>query len=77
MSETAGGEHSIKPAAQEEIYISPDDLAERFSVNVETIRRQLKAGIVPGKKIGRQWRVRVSEYVAAIDKLQNSRKKAA
>jgi excisionase family DNA binding protein len=39
-------------------YYSPEEVAEYFDVNVETIRRMCRDGQIPGaRQIGRQWRI--------------------
>ena len=37
-------------------YLSIDEVAERFGVNVTTIYRLAQKGKLPGFKIGNQWR---------------------
>lgn len=37
--------------------LSPEEVAELLKVNPQTVYRALRAGKLPGAKVGRQWRV--------------------
>lgn len=39
-------------------YLTPNDVAERLQVHVETVLRWARAGELPGAKLGQQWRFR-------------------
>ena len=55
-------EQSKRPA-----YLTVDEVAERFHVNVTTIYRLVERGKLPAFKIGNQWRfseVRLDQWVA-------------
>ena len=57
-----------------EIYLTPEQVAERLQLSPITIRRQLKRGVLRGIKKGRVWRVpesAVSEGVIAKANDQN------
>ena len=40
-----------------EMLLTVEQVAQRLQLNPETIRRQLKTGVLRGVKRGRQWRV--------------------
>ena len=40
-----------------EMLLTVEQVAEQLQLNPETIRRQLKTGVLRGVKRGRQWRV--------------------
>lgn len=41
--------------------LTPEQAAEFLQVDPETVRRLLRAGRLPGAKIGQQWRIRRSD----------------
>jgi excisionase family DNA binding protein len=48
-------------------YLTVDDVAKRFGVNVTTVYRLVQQGKLPAFKIGNQWRfseARLDEWVA-------------
>ena len=48
-------------------YLTVDEVARRFGVNVTTVYRLVQRGRLPAFKIGNQWRfsaVRLEEWVA-------------
>jgi excisionase family DNA binding protein len=53
------------------------EVARRLSVCSETVRRQLRTGELPGKKIGRDWRVNPDEIVLALSNQPLSKPKDA
>ena len=51
----------------EKPYLTVEDVAERFGVNVTTVYRLVQHGKLPAFKIGNQWRfseTRLDEWVA-------------
>ena len=46
--------------------VTPDDAANRLAISPKTIRDWLRAGRIPGIKVGRLWRIRESELEALI-----------
>ena len=44
------------PAETEE-YLTVDDVAELLQISDQTVYAHLRSGALPGRKIGRQWRV--------------------
>lgn len=40
-----------------EMYLTPDQVAARLQLHPETVRRQLKSGVLRGVRRGRVWRV--------------------
>jgi excisionase family DNA binding protein len=48
-------------------YLTVDDVAKRFGVDVSTVYRLVKRGKLPAFKLGSQWRIseaRLEEWVA-------------
>ena len=48
-------------------YLTVEDVAKRFGINVTTVYRLVQQGRLPAFKIGNQWRVsetRLEEWVA-------------
>ena len=51
----------------EKSYLTIEDVAKRFSVNVTTVYRLVQQGKLPAFKVGNQWRfseTRLEEWVA-------------
>lgn len=51
-----------------ETYLTPEDVAHRLQVHVETVLRWARAGELQGAKLARQWRftpAAVEAFVAA------------
>ena len=51
----------------EKPYLTVEDVAKRFGINVTTVYRLVQQGRLPAFKIGNQWRVsdiRLHEWVA-------------
>jgi len=51
----------------EKPYLTVEDVAKRFGINVTTVYRLVQQGKLPAFKIGNQWRVsetRLDEWVA-------------
>jgi excisionase family DNA binding protein len=51
----------------EKPYLTVEDVAKRFGVNVTTVYRLVQQGKLPAFKVGNQWRVsetRLEEWVA-------------
>lgn len=38
-------------------YLSPEDIAERYSIKADTVRKWIREGKLRAAKIGRVWRV--------------------
>ena len=38
-------------------YLTPEQVAEKLQMNARVVRRMLSAGRLPGKRVGRSWRV--------------------
>ena len=54
-------------APHNRVYLTVEDVAERFHVNVTTVYRLAKRGRLPGFKVGNQWRfsaTRLDEWIA-------------
>lgn len=57
---------------QKKPYYSPEEVADYYDVNPETIRRMCRSGQIPGaKQIGRQWRI-PSEYLEKNPSIQET-----
>ncbi len=53
-------------------YYSPEEVAEYFDVNIETIRRMCRDGLIPGaRQIGRQWRI-PAKYLEETPSIQET-----
>jgi len=51
----------------EKPYLTVEDVAKRFGINVTTVYRLVQQGKLPAFKVGNQWRVsetRLEEWVA-------------
>lgn len=38
-------------------YLKAEDVAAELGVGVDWVRRQCKAGVIPAKKLGHEWRI--------------------
>jgi len=45
----------------EECWSSLDEIAQHIGVNKDTIRNWIEKGDIPAYKVGKQWKVKVSE----------------
>jgi excisionase family DNA binding protein len=43
--------------AVEQEYLTPEQVAEKLQMNARVVRRMLSAGKLPGKRVGRIWRI--------------------
>ncbi|HEX9780220.1 MAG TPA: helix-turn-helix domain-containing protein [bacterium] len=59
-----------------ERYLSIDDVAARFGVNQSTVYRLAQRGVLPGFKIGVQWRFSPRELEAWVAR-QSRRRRGA
>jgi len=53
-------------------FMTVDEVAKRFGVNVTTVYRLLKRGKIPAFKVGNQWRFsasRLEEWVADRERI--------
>ncbi len=46
--------------------LTPEQTAEKLQVSLATVKRWLTAGILPGYKVGRQWRISEEQLQAFI-----------
>lgn len=46
--------------------LTPEQVAERLAVTPKAVREWLKSGMLPGRKIGRLWRIRERDYDAFV-----------
>jgi len=44
--------------------VPPEEVAEMLSVSPAWVQKQARAGVLPGMKLGRYWRFKVSEVEA-------------
>ena len=51
-----------------ENYLSSQRIAETLEISHETVNRWLRDGFLPGRKVGKQWRVKESDLVAFLSK---------
>ncbi len=54
-----------------EEYISPEEVAQKAHLHVDTVKRLLRRGEMPGYKIGNQWRIKLSELDAWLQERKN------
>lgn len=58
--------------AADRSYLTVDDVAKRFGLNVTTVYRLVQQGRLPAFKVGRQWRfsqARLEEWVADRERI--------
>jgi excisionase family DNA binding protein len=48
-------------------YLTPEQVAEKLQMNARVVRRMLSAGKLPGKRVGRIWRVSSAALRAYIE----------
>ena len=53
---------AIEPAAEK--FLSPAELADRWSLSVETLKRRRRDGVLAALKLGRSVRFRLSDIIA-------------
>lgn len=56
---------------EEPEYLTPDQVAEKLQMNPSVVRRMLASGKLPGKRVGRIWRVSASslrDFINSGDK---------
>lgn len=58
-----------------EMYLTPEQVAARLQLHPETVRRQLKAGVLRGVRRGRLWRV--PESALASTRVEENKLNAA
>ena len=61
-----------EPTPHNRVYLTVEDVAERFHVNVTTVYRLAKRGRLPAFKVGNQWRfsaTRLDEWVADRERM--------
>ena len=59
------------------LYLSPRQLAARWSFHIESVRRMLREGRLPVTKIGKRVRVAVADVIAYEDQSRMTRHLAA
>ena len=48
-------------------YLTPEQVAEKLQMNAGVVRRMLSTGALPGKRVGRLWRVSAAVLRAYIE----------
>ncbi len=48
-------------------YLSVEDIAHKFNLNYETVRRWLSGGQLKGYKVGKMWRIKESDLADYLD----------
>lgn len=56
--------HEQKPAP--DLARTPEETARQLNFHVETVRQHLRAGLIPGVRIGSSWRVKQSTIDAIL-----------
>jgi excisionase family DNA binding protein len=46
---------------QQDVTMTADQAAEYLNIHPDTMRRLLRQGVLPGRHVGRQWRIRKVE----------------
>ena len=46
------------PVLSADAILTPEEAADYLRVNPQTVYRRLRAGFLPGAKVGHQWRIR-------------------
>jgi excisionase family DNA binding protein len=54
----------VEHASQFERFIDLETAAELLQLHPDTLKRKTRAGEIPGRKIGRRWKYRLSELDA-------------
>jgi excisionase family DNA binding protein len=54
-------------AASSSAWLDPEALAERLGKHVDTVREMLRAGTLPGRKVGRSWRTSPEDLARFLD----------
>jgi len=54
----------------EERFLTAEEAAKVFKVDIETMYRWLRKGVLPGIKIGGVWRVRVEDIEITSEKVE-------
>jgi excisionase family DNA binding protein len=57
---------------QDERWLTPSQVADRLQVSLDTVLRLLRAGALPGGRIGRQWRIRPVDLERYLSQHRNS-----
>ena len=57
-----GQNPELEDIVTEARWLSPAEFALSKGINVKTVYRRIKAGEIPARKVGRQWRILDSEY---------------
>jgi excisionase family DNA binding protein len=57
------GVNTIKTDIDRTEYVTPEQIARRHVVCLETVHRRIRSGELPAMRIGRLWRVPVAELV--------------
>jgi excisionase family DNA binding protein len=60
----------------EQEYLTPEQVAEKLQMNARVVRRLLSAGKLPGKRVGRIWRVSASALKEFIEGTSAGEEKA-
>ncbi len=56
----------MRPMEEPTQFLSPEDVAERLSLNVRTIRRYIREGRLKATRIGKQYRIAASDFQAFV-----------
>jgi excisionase family DNA binding protein len=55
--------------------LTPEEVAERLKIDIQTVRRYLREGRLKGHLLGRVWRVPESALAAMLEATSNQSKK--
>lgn len=76
MCASDGTERRTFVIAMEDTYLTPEEVAHRLNISVGTVKKLLREGVMPGHKIGNQWRInpqRLQDYLAEQSNEKNSK----
>lgn len=46
--------------------LTAEEVAAKLKLNIVTVRLYLKKGLIPGKKLGKQWRINEDDFDAFL-----------
>lgn len=55
----------------DEAYLTPEDIADKLDITVETVQLWLRQGALGGYKIGRFWRISIKDYETFLRERHN------
>lgn len=59
----------------EKKFLSAEEVSEQLGISVGTVKKLLRDGVMPGYKIGNQWRINPQEFKKYLEQQSNQPKK--